>query len=157
MTMEVLDGRSQEGNPLLKLRGEGLLQQLPEAEDHPDDGHPLQHTVHILQPLEQLLHDVGLVKVGPQRDQDLLVHQHELPELGHLTLYVPHQGLVQELDTIGSYKIKHKRVLGTFLRILQPRAATALDSCWILSKVLSLELNSYLVSYPEAQLEPGAR
>ena len=114
MTMEVLDGRSQEGNPLLKLRGERLLQQLPEAEDHPDDGHPLQHTVHILQPLEQLLHDVGLVKVGPQRDQDLLVHQHELPELGHLTLNVPHQGLVQELDTIRSCDIKHKRVLGTF-------------------------------------------
>ena len=84
MTMEVLDGRSQEGNPLLKLRGERLLQQLPEAEDHADDSHPLQHTVHILKPLEQLLHDVGLVKVGPQRDQDLLVHQHELPELGHL-------------------------------------------------------------------------
>ena len=107
VTVEVLDGGGQERDPLLELRRERLLQQLPEAEDHADDGHPLQHTVHVLQPLEQLLHDVRLVKVCPQCDQDLLVDQHELPELGHLALDVPHQGLVQQLDAIRSCNLKH--------------------------------------------------
>ena len=104
VTVEVLDGGGQEGDPLLELRRERLLQQLPETEDHADDGHPLQHTVHVLQSLEQLLHDIWLVKVCPQCDQDLLVDQHKLPELCHLALNMPHQGLVEKLDAIGSCK-----------------------------------------------------
>ena len=62
-----------------------------------DNCHPLEDTVNVLQPLEQLLHDVGLVKVGPQGDQDLLVEQDQLPELRHLALDVPHEGLVEKL------------------------------------------------------------
>ena len=62
-----------------------------------DNCHSLEDTVNVLQPLEQLLHDVGLVKVGPQGDQDLLVEEDELPELRHLALDVPHQGLVEKL------------------------------------------------------------
>ena len=41
VAVEVLDGGGQEGDPLLELRGERLLQQLPEAEDDSDDCHPL--------------------------------------------------------------------------------------------------------------------
>ena len=95
VAVEVLDGRGQEGDPLLQLGGQRVLDELPEAEDHPDDRHPLQHAVDVLQPLEQLLHDVRLVEVSPECDEDLLVEQDELPELGDLALDVPHQGLVQ--------------------------------------------------------------
>ena len=94
VAVEVLDGRGQEGDPLLQLGGQRVLDQLPEAEDHPYDRHPLQHAVDVLQPLEQLLHDVRLVEVSPECDEDLLVEEDELPELGDLALDVPHQGLV---------------------------------------------------------------
>ena len=69
---------------LLQLLRERLLKQPPDLEE--DD-----HSVQVFLPLEKLLHDVRLVEVGPQRDQDLLVDQDELPEFGHLALEVPHQ------------------------------------------------------------------
>ena len=68
------------------------------------NSHSLQHTVNILQPFEQLLHDIWLVKVGPQRYQNLLVEQDQLAQLRHLALDVPHQGLVEQLDTIRTCK-----------------------------------------------------
>ena len=54
------------------------------------DGHPLQDTVHVLQPFEELFHDVRLVKVCPEGDENLLVEEDELPQLRHLALDVPH-------------------------------------------------------------------
>ena len=34
MTVEVLDGGGEEGDPLLQLVGQSVLQEFPEAEDH---------------------------------------------------------------------------------------------------------------------------
>ena len=48
------------------------------------DSHTLEDTVDVLEPLEQLLHHLRLVEVGPQGDQDLLVMKNELPQLSNL-------------------------------------------------------------------------
>ena len=120
MAVEVLDGGGEEGDSLLQLVGQRVLQEFSEAEDdacretsgekysqhHPvittDNCHPLEDTVNVLKPFEQLLHDVRLVKVGPEGDQDLFVEEDQLPQLRHLALDVPHQGLVEEFYPIRS-------------------------------------------------------
>ena len=67
-----------------------------------NDGHPLKHAVHVLQSLKQLLHHIRLVKICSQCDENLFVQQHQLPQFCDLALYVPHQGLVEKFDSIGT-------------------------------------------------------
>ncbi len=54
---------------------------MPEAEYDPHDGHPLEDAVYGGESLGELLHRLGLVKVGPERDQDILVGGNDLAEL----------------------------------------------------------------------------
>jgi len=77
MLPEVEDRTQQEGYPLLQDVDEGCLGELPEAQDNPDDRHPLQHVVDVLKPLELLFHHFRLVEVGAQGQQYVLVGCHQ--------------------------------------------------------------------------------
>ena len=88
-----------------------------------DNSHPLEDTVHILETLEELLHDVRLVEVSPEGDENLLVEQDELPQLSHLALDVPHQSLVEEFYPVrscGSSDVTNRELMRVLYQAVLP-------------------------------------
>ena len=69
----------------------------------------LQHAVHTGQSLGQFLHRLWLVKVCPESDEDVFVGQHDLPQFLDLAANVPHQGLVQQANAVGTWRAKECR------------------------------------------------
>ncbi len=90
--------------------------------------HSLKDAVNILQALEELLHHVRLVEVGAQRDEDLLVDEHQLPQLRHLALDVPHEGLVEELDSVGPEHLRQGAQLRRVSELLRVEGDGALSA-----------------------------
>ena len=93
-----------------------------------NNGHPLQDTVHVLQPLEELLHHVRLVEVGAERDENLLVDEDQLAQLRHLALDVPHEGLVEELDAVGAQHLGQSPQLAGIRELLRVEGNGALGA-----------------------------